>query len=355
MAAPRRQNKWASQAAQAALLRYAPQREGLAQLTREAREQYDASIKGAQSTSRLAAAAVDQAAPQVGGIYDRAAATTSASQSKLGALLAGLGAAAAPFAAAAGTQAAAGTDKLARERATTESGLAQQKVSAQEAPVFARTLATQQLAKSLAKIFSAEQGINAQQGAAASTELAKLENEAEGRAVTERGQNLTAQSSREGHALTAAGQAQSAQQHAEDLQYRREHPSGSSAAPTVGGVKQLPTAAQNKAASEVARVRELAEVGLRAGHAPGQVRERLTKGTPSVTVEGVKTRGQAPLEPGPLLDAGVEVARYGAISVARVKQLHAHGYSIKALGLPVAKQPTSVQQVAQHLKASLGF
>jgi hypothetical protein len=369
MAAPRKQNQWASQAAQAALLRYAPQREGLAQLTREAREQYDASIKGAQSTSRLASAAVDQAAPQVSGIYDRAAATTSASQSKLGQLLAGLGSAAAPFAAAAITQAAAGTDKLARERATTETGLAQQKVSAKEAPVFARTLATQQLAKSLAKIFSAEQGINTQQGAAAATERAKLENEAEGRRVTERGQDKTAQSSREGHKLTAAAQVQKAQEHQEDLALKRAEGAG------TGGGKPLTPHEQNEGAATIRQIAQYAKSisGNRAARVAA-----LTEGEPGVSTSykagekgpdgkpiehntSVSTKSVPSFKPDVLMSAALDLAEHkGHVTRATAHRLQQSGYNIQRLGLPVlsgTSERTSkgARETGAKIKSAIGF
>lgn len=348
MAAPRKQNQWASQAAQAALLRYAPQREGLAQLTREAREQYNSSIKGAESVGRLTASAVDQAAPQVSGIYDRAAATSSASQSKLGSLLAGLGAAGAPFAAAAGTQAAAGTDKLARERATTEGSLTQQKLSAKEAPAFARTLATSQLAKSLSKIFASEQGINAQQGAAAATELSKLEQAAEGRATTERGQDLTAASSAEGHALTAAGQRQKAVEHQEDLAAKR-------AASAAGGGKPLTSHEQNEGS---ATIRQIAQFAKSAGKTRADRVAALTEGESGVSTTykagekgpdgkviqhntSVSTKATPAFKPDVLMSAALDlVENSGKITRATAHRLQQSGYSVQRLGLPVLS-PTS--------------
>jgi hypothetical protein len=344
-----------SPAVSAARLRYAPQRQALAQAVQEARAEHQAAIAGAQSEARLNAGAVANAVPAVTGIYDRAAAQSQAARAALGAQLTALGPAAASFAAAAGTEGAVGAERTAREAAAAQAALQSQSTAVAAAPAFGRTLADSQLAKTLSKIFSSAQGVSAQEADAIGTNLDSERREAHKDALTRRGQNITAKNDAESRRLQERSLNQSAKQHAEDLAYKEAHPSGSSSVPTLGGVKQLPTSQQNKAASEVARIRELAEVGLKAGHAPNQVRERLTKGTPSVTVEGVKTRGQAPLPPGPLLDAGLEAARYGGISRDRIKQLHAHGYSVKALGLPVAEHPTSAEEVARHLQANLGF
>lgn len=350
----RRGPQLTSQAQINAVLRYAPERQALAQAVQEARSTHESDIAGAQSEARLNGAAISGAVPAVQGIYDRAAQTSSTARSTLAATLAGLGGSAAPFAAAAASEGAVGAEKTAREGAAAQTQLAAQALAAHAAPTFARTLADNRLGTTLSKILASQEGVGQQEAAATGSEIEREAKERQSRRLTERGQNITQQSDTEGHALTAAGQAQSAHQHAEDLQYKREHPSGSAAGPTIGGVKQLPQKEQNKAASEIARIRELAEVGLKAGHEPGQVRERLTKGTPSVTVEGVKTRGQTPYQPSPLLDAGLEWARYGSISQGRVKQLHAHGYSVKSLGAPVAPK-NAANEVARHLKANLGF
>lgn len=344
-----------SSAVRNAQLRYAPQRQALAQAVQEARAEHQASIAGAQSEARLNANAVAGAVPAVQGIYSAAAGQSQAARNALAQQLASLGSAAQPFAAAAATEGAVGAERTAREGAQAQTSLRSQALAASEAPAFGRTLADSQLSKTLAKIFSSAQGVAGQESGAIGSEIDREGKEKQKERLTVRGQNITAKNDMESQRLREQGLNQSASQHAEDLTYKRQHPSGSAAAPTVGGVKQLATGQQNKAASEVARIRELAEVGLQAGHEAGQVRERLTKGTPSVTVEGVKTRGQTPLAPGPLLDAGLEAARYGSISAERVKQLHSHGYSIKALGLPVAQQPTSASEVARHLQASLGF
>jgi hypothetical protein len=327
-------------------LRYAPQRQALAQLAAEARRNYLSSIEGARSESRLLQNALAQAVPATGAIYDRAASTDSGAASRLAAVLAGLGGAGAPFQAAAATETAAGTQRLAGERAAAEAHEQAQRDAAVAAPAYARTLATGQLNTTLAKLAAQYQGLAGQEGTDIATELGRQEREDRKDALTRRGQDITARSDAESHALMRRGQDLQASEHAEALRAKRT----AALTPSL-----LPQSEQAKGAGELARIRELAQVGFGAGHNYGQVHDRLTKGTPSVTVEGVKTQGQKPFSPGPLLDAGIELARYGTISRQTLGRLHSVGYSVKALGARVRSEPRSPGAVGRHVKAALGF
>lgn len=346
MAAPSKQ--WASQAKINALLRYSPQREALANLTQEARSQYESSIKGAESSGRLTSQAVEAAKPQVSGVYDRAQASTGGTQSQLAAALAALGPAATGFKAAAATTGAAGQEKEARERASAESGLEAQDVAAKEAPAFARTLANQQLATSLSKIFSSTQNVASNEGAATASELGKLEDEAEGRAVTERGQNLSSQSS-------AAGRSQKAAEHQEDLALKRDALVGS-------GAKYLAQSKQTAAASTVREIEKEARALHGAGLGRSQLLSELTNAHPGTNVvkrdesgKPIKnSKGEVQYEKAPALKAHDDllteaaldsVLGYGRVSRATLAKLHAAGYSVTALGLQGPAPAGQIQQV----------
>lgn len=335
MAAPSRQ--WASQAKINALLRYSPQREALANLTQEARDQYATSIKGAESAGRLTSQAVEQAKPEVSGIYDRAQGSTSATQQQLAAALAALGPAASGFKAAAATTGAAGSERGARERSAAESNLESQDVAAKEAPGFARTLANQQLATSLSKIFSSTQSVAENEGAATASELGKLEDEAEGRRVTERGQNLTSQSS-------AASRSQKAKEHQEDLAQKR-----------AGGSTTLTLSEQNKGASVVQQIRQFA---LEGGNDRAERVAALTEGRPAQSAKNkqgatVKTPAIPAFKPDVLMSAALDWAEHGHLTANTEHRLTEAGYDVSKLGIPRASK-NAAGKLGERVQSAVG-
>lgn len=336
--AAKARNKWASQAQQAAVLRYSPQREALRQAAQEAREQFEATLAGSESSSRLGTAAIDTAQPRVQGIYDRAQGTQSAAQGQLAGVLAALGPAATGFKAAGATEAAAGQGKLARERADTEGGLQTQRAAAAEAPAFARTLAGQQLAKSLSKIFATQQGIAGQEGSAAATERAKLENEAEGRNVTKRGQDLTAKTS-------AEGRAQKATEHQEDLaQKRAEHSGAPDSKPLTRkeqneGASTIHTIAQyagEAGTTRAERVAALTEGGVSTSRTY-KAGEKLPNGQVTKQNTSISSKATPAFKPDVLMSAALDLAEYHGITRNTAHRLQSAGYNVKSLELPLAK------------------
>lgn len=325
-------NAWATTAQKNAVLRYAPEREALAQLTREARENYNASVQGAETTGRLTQNAVDQAKPAVSDTYDRAANSTATAQSGLSAALAALGPAATGFKAAAAAQGTQGTEKLARERANAEGDLQVQSVAASQAPAFARTLATGQLSKSLSKIFSSAQGIAGQEGEATSSEVDRLEKEARSQALTERGQNITAQSDQEGHSLSRTGLAQKAQEHQEDLQVKRE------ATGVAGAPKPLTSKENDEGASAINQIK------LFAGKVGGGKASRaqrvaaLTEGKPEQSykegTETIKEPARPAFKPDVLMSAALDLTEYGHLTTNTEHRLSQEGYNVERLGVP---------------------
>jgi hypothetical protein len=371
-------SRFASQAQMNALLRYSPQREALKQLTMEAREQAGASVQAATSAGRLTSAAVQKAVPVVQGIFNRAQGTQTEAQSGLGAQLASLGSAANGYKAAVATEAAAGQGKLSRERASEESNLQTQQVAASEAPQFAQTMASQQLLTSLGKIYRSQQSLGGQEAASSLSEAEKLQAAAEGRATTERGQNLTARSNAEGHriteknaaeghALTRAGQSQKAAEHQETLAAKGT---------AKGGLPNLlPQASLTKAASTVREVEHEAR-GLRSKGVPSnQIYEELTSPHPAYNAPKLdesgkplkNSKGETQYEKLPALkphdalltQAALEsVFHSGGVSKPTLQKLHAAGYSVKALGLvvnaPKPKQSWMAEQLARKAKQPIG-
>lgn len=353
-------SRFASQAQVNALLRYSPQREALKQLTMEAGEQARGSVQAAESAGRLTSAAVQKAVPVVQGIFGRAQETQTGAQSGLAAQLAALGSAANGYKAAVATEAAAGQGKLARERAATESDLQTQQVAASEAPQFAQTLASQQLLKSLGKIYASEKSLGGQEAASSLSETEKLQAAAEGRATTERGQNITAKSDTEGHQISREGLSQKAAEHAETL--------AAKAAGKGGLPNLLPQTELTKAASTIREVEHEAR-GLRSKGLPAnQIYEELTSahpaynapkldesGKPLKNAKGETTYEKLPaLKPHDALltQAALEsVFHSGGVSKGTLQKLHAAGYSVKALGLVVNPPAPKPGPIARGVEA----
>jgi hypothetical protein len=347
MAVPRtarRQPQLSSQAQINAVLRYAPQRQALAQAASEAREQHDAAIAGAQSESRLNQANVINAAPAVQGIYDRATQSSSAARAQLASVLQGLGPSAQNFQAAAATEGAQGAERTAREGAAATSALRSQSLAVAAAPAFARTLADQQLGKTLSKLLSTQQGLDSQQGLATASELEREAKEGRQEALTKRGQDITAQSDQEGHEATREGNQITAKHYA--------------AADTPGGGKPL-SADKQRGASETIRELEGKARALRQhGYGPQQVYAELTREHPEVnhTVNVVKrdekgkaitnSKGEVQYEAKTtkhpkiaaadtlLSQAAIDsVYGYGRVSKQTMAKLHKAGYSLEELEL----------------------
>jgi hypothetical protein len=362
MAVPRtarRQPQLSSQAQINAVLRYAPQRQALAQAASEAREQHDAAIAGAQSEARLNQANVTNAAPTVQGIYDRAAGASSAARDKLASVLQGLGPSASNFQAAAATEGAQGAERTAREGAAATSALRSQSLAVAAAPAFARTLADQQLAKTLSKLVSTQQGIDSQQGLATSSEQAREDKENRAAALTKRGQDITATSDKEGHEATREGNRITAKHYAN--------------ADKPGGGKPLSPDKQRGASETIRSLEGKARLLRQHGLGPQQVYAELTREHPEAnhTVNVVKRDEKGK----PILNSKNEVQYesqttkhpkiaasdtllsqaaidsvygYGRVSKQTMEKLHKAGYSLEELELqapppggwkPAAKAP----------------
>lgn len=343
-------SKYASQAARDALLRFNPQRETIADLQREAEEQFTGSVAGAESTGRLTSAAIEKAKPDVSAIFDRASSSSGATQATLASALSALGVGANGFKAAAATESAAGNDRLARSRASAEDSLTQQDVSAKSAPAYAQTLAGQQLLKTLGKLSGERQSIAGQEGAATASEIDSLENEAAGRHVTERGQNLSAQSG-------AESRAQKAKEHQEDLADKRQARAESG---TSGGeAKPLTRKEQNDGAATIRQIRQFAAEG---GGSRAERVAALTEGRPSQSGETkdgqkVKTPSIPAFKPDVLMSAALDWSEYGHLRQGTERRLKQEGYNVAALGIPRAtKTGEGVRKTGDKIKsAATGF
>lgn len=359
-----------SQAQLNAVLRYAPERQALAQAVSEARSEHNASIAGAESAAREQAGAVAAATPAVSGIYDRAQASSGQARSQLGGVLASLGTAAAPAQGAAANEAVQGAEKTARERATAETDLRSQSLATAQAPAFARTLADSQLSKTLSKIFSSAQSVAGQEGTDVAAELAREDKENRQDALTKRGQNITATDDAASRSLQQQGLSQKATEHQEDLAAGQYSKAGAAAdkprllsqdklAAAASTLREIEHEARGLKGSGLGRKAIFAE--LTNAHGAYNVPKKDESGDVLKNSKGEVQYEKAPSLPAHdalLAEAALDsVYGYGRVSKATLAKLHNAGYSIKALQLqgpppPKATVPGQVQSTAPGSRIS---
>lgn len=328
MAAAARANpssEWASQAAINALLRYKPQKEGLAELKRAAEERFQGEVQAGKSEGTLGQQAAQGAIAPTQNIFSTAAAEGERGRALSAPILAALSADS-PFKAAAANEQAAGGERLAQSQAHALSDLQQRSVAASELPAFTRQAATTRLLKELGSIQQKGQLLQGSEGADVQSEIDKQRGEARKASLTERGQNLSRQSAQEGHALTARGQNLTRQSAKEAHEGK-----GKSGAP-------LTTKEQDEAASQILQIRHYAAEG---GNSRAERVAALTEGRPEQSTknkkgEAVKVPAVPAFKPDVKMSAALDWAEYGHLTRGTEKRLKAAGYNVEALGIPKA-------------------
>lgn len=352
---------WASRAALSSALRYGPQREGLADLLRQAQEQFQGSVQAGKSEGTLASQAVAKTRPEVQGAFDRAAQSGAAARAQLAQQLAALGGG---RAGAAANENAYGEGKLARERAHAEADLGTQQIAAAELPASTRQAALAQLLKSLNTIGAKRQALAGSEGAATQAELQRLEDEQRKEDKAER-QRATPS----GDAKLAA---QTSRQNTKETnQQKREAAANKNNGP--GGVKQLSTKDQTTAASTLRAIeheaRELRDRGtprqsiygeLTSAHSGVNVPKTDAQGHPIHNSKGeplYEKQADLPAHDVLLTEAALDsVFGYGRVSKPIMDKLHNAGYSIKQLGLegPAPAKPKRKPTTAQKIGQAVG-
>jgi hypothetical protein len=335
-----RNSKFAGAAEIASLVKYAPQREALKTLMREAQNNYKQTVAGGESEGRLNTAAVKEAMPAIQGIYGRGEAATGAAREKLNSELGALGPAANGFKAAAMAQGTAGAEKTTRERDAAESQLRTQGVAAAEAPQFARQLAQGTLNTERQKLGSSAQQLAAQEGANTAAEIAKLSNTAEGHEVTERGQNLGRQSAKEGHAQTerdslrTAATAEKSAAAKLGAEERKEANAAAGKAPTR---KEQHEAADligemTEYAKEIKGTRHEKIAALREGRPQREVKNN-SEGKPFPDGNPRTLPGRPKFKVSPLMSAALDEAEFEGVTRNTERRLEGAKYNVPSLRL----------------------
>lgn len=174
-----RRQRWARQAALQTLLRFGPEESGLEELQRQAHENFDSAVRTADSTALGTIGAINQAIPEVEGIYDRAGLDQARTgETLIGRDLAGLGSVADSIKAGAALEAANALGNLQQARAGALTDLRQQRVSARAGAGFAKQSAQEQLVSNLTGLLERKQGLRREKGAFTALTVEQLEDAA---------------------------------------------------------------------------------------------------------------------------------------------------------------------------------
>lgn len=157
-------DKWASEAALAALLKYSPEESGLTQLADDARSTYTQAVQQARGAGEGTIAAVDAATPRIQQIYDPTLAKVGQAGTLLSADLSKLTNAADSIKAGAALEAQTQIGNLGAARASTLTDLVQRKVAARQGVQYATENARSQFVTDLTKILKRRQDLAVEKG-----------------------------------------------------------------------------------------------------------------------------------------------------------------------------------------------
>ncbi|HEY4451017.1 MAG TPA: hypothetical protein VGN13_05435 [Solirubrobacteraceae bacterium] len=359
MASPQEQQQWISQAGLNALLRYAPQKAGLAELQKAAQDRFRESVQAGQSEGVLAQQAARQAVPATQAIFSSARQSGERGRDLVAPILSALSANS-PFKAAAANESAAGAERLGQSESHALSDLQQRQVAAAELPAYTQSAANATLLKELQKLASKGSLLEASEGADKSAEVGKMRTEANRLAQQERSSERTAATSTANNQRSTSTSRTNSQ---ETNATRREAAGGK------GGVKPISATEQVKTGAYIAAARDLAKAGLEAGEGRGELVARLTKGRSAQSI-GVNAAGQPIKEgekavqhhklpaipayaPDARLSAALDEAEYGYVRPHFQHVLEQQGYSLKQLGL--TPEPPNAQQLRQQQSEAQGI
>jgi hypothetical protein len=185
----KRKSTWASEAAQSALLRYAPQLRALTELQQEAKSTYKTGVAQARGNADATVAAVRGAQRETRGFYDQAGLDQARTASIVSQDIGGLSLNP-DLRAAVGLEQADASSRVSSGRAQALSGLSQQGVAAKAGGQYASNKAYDDLVTALQKIGTQRQGILSDQGTFTATEQARLNREAKANALRVKLENM---------------------------------------------------------------------------------------------------------------------------------------------------------------------
>lgn len=356
--------QWASQAALNALLKYKPQKEGLAELQKAAEDRFRESVDAGQSEGIMGQQAARQAVPATQQIFSSARQSGERGRDLVAPILAALSANS-PFKAAAANEQAAGTERLGQSESHALSDLQQRSVAAAELPAYTRSAATATLLKELQKVASKGALLQGSEGADVQSEIGKQRQEANRLAQQERANERTTSTS-ENNSRRSTATSEANNQRSTGTSRKNSEETNATRRSSSGANKPLTAAEQNKGAGVIQNIRHYAgELG--AGQAPrAELVKLLSEGQPQsshprpVTINGKTVTEHIPVPKIPaytadvLMSAGIDLAEKGGLSKDTWSRLERAGYNVSNLGFKRYQEPSYGQSKGLHSRAHTG-
>ena len=349
-----RRSRFADDAALQALVRYEPEESGLKALAQQARADYGVSVRQATTTGDLTLQAAKEAIPSVARIYDRAGLDQAKTASLVSPELQALSGPGSDILKRGGAlEVAQQLGNLRASKASALEDLTTRQVAARQGQQYATIQARQKFSSDMAKILGQSQSLRRQKGAfTASTINSLIQSEAD-RAVTRRGQDKTAASSRAATRATRRGQDLSHQDRQDAIRQRAEAARAKGATSLPGGIKLNNRAMHGTVADQVASMESWIRTHKSAFGSRHEIGQALLQGREGQTIKAgtvdpdtgkplpadIKVPG-VPKAPSQLaLQAALDVVYNGGISNGTARALHQRGYSVGILGLPSGTKP----------------
>jgi len=333
MAAP---SRWASQAALDTLLRFNPQKQALAEQIREAQGTYNTAVRAGRLSARETERGVQRALPQLAQAYAGADLATKPTATLVSQALAALPPDAAQYRANQAANAGTYLANLAGARADAQRLMLERSTRAREGAQSGQAVAAGNLASTLQQIFGKQRALAGEAGAFGQSEQEKLQAEAEGRRVTERGQNLTAASAAAGRATTERGQNITAATAAAGRAQKAAEGKKGKGKETAPGVKEATPDQYNSAKAEIEKMRH------EAFHVLRSTRNLNYEQASEALQQPVKTKvfTRQPYANSGKLRAALDLAYFGGVGGGAASQLHNEGYGLGRLGYPLYRPPS---------------
>jgi hypothetical protein len=361
-----RRSRWASEAAQQALVRFGPEESGIRAARRSAEDTFRTTLRQADATSEGIQAAIGRVRPQVQHDYDAAGLQAARAAHVAEPDLAAANVPASLRAAVAAERSGF-TSRLGESRAQSLTELSDRRVQAVEGAGFAKSNAQRVLASTLTQLFQRGQDLAKEKGAFTASTATELHTAAQERAqqlaiaegrnrTTRRGQTLSHKDRVRGQNLSHADRQAAARKKA------RERPgfgaNGASNDKHIEWRSDIEEIAHAAAKYKGKLSREQIVAKLANGRPQRTVLvdrhgnplpeglsgpEKVAAGAQKVTLPA-----QPAFKPDLRMSAALDIALSGHVGRETVRRLHASKFSVRQLGLPTRPRNRTERKIRRN-------
>jgi hypothetical protein len=369
----RRRSRWASEAAQQALVRFGPEESGIRAARRSAEDTFRTTSRQADATSAGIQAAISRVRPEVQHDYDAAGLQAARAAHVAEPDLAAANVPASLRAAVAAERSGF-TSRLGESRAQSLTELSDRRVQAVEGAGFAKSNAQRVLASTLTQLFERAQDLAKEKGAFTASTASELHTAAQERAqqlaiaegrnrTTRRGQTLSHQDRVRGQNLSHTDRQAAARKKARDgsgfgangasndkhIEWRSDIEEIAHAAAKYKG-----KLSREQIVAKLANGRPQRTVLVAGrnsgGYKTGDPLPEGLSGPEKVTLKAQKVTlpAQPAYKPDLRMSAALDVALSGYVGHETVRRLHASKFSVRQLGLPTRPRNRTERRIRRN-------